>query len=171
MKDESKNIITDTEDCSKLIPSACAVGWVAPLPDPIYNEDGITLYCADCTRVLPLLKENIGLLLADPPYGINVDCRNDTQGRGIDREIKGQWKNKRWSARDWKNVYGDDKPFLPSHLLGYENIVLWGANNYSSRLPDSHCWFVWDRKDERAADSNITDCRTIIDRLRQRELF
>jgi hypothetical protein len=38
------------------------------LPDPIYNEDGITLYCADCTRVLPLLEEGL-VYLTDQPYG------------------------------------------------------------------------------------------------------
>jgi DNA modification methylase len=39
------------------------------LPEPIYNEDGITLYCADCTRVLPLLEPmSAELVLTDPPY-------------------------------------------------------------------------------------------------------
>ena len=81
MKDESKNTLIDTEDCTTPIPSACAVGWVAPLPEPIYNEDGITLYCADCTRVLPLLEPmSADLVLTDPPYnvGVKYETHEDT---------------------------------------------------------------------------------------------
>jgi hypothetical protein len=46
-----------------------AVVGLHRLPDPIYNEDGIILYCADCTRVLPLLEiTEEDLILTDPPY-------------------------------------------------------------------------------------------------------
>lgn len=43
-------------------------------------------------------------------------------------------------------VTGDDKPFDPSHLLRYSRLVLWGANHYASRLPDSGGWIVWDKR-------------------------
>jgi DNA modification methylase len=35
---------------------------------PIYDRDGITLYCGDCREVLPTLKADV--MLTDPPYGI-----------------------------------------------------------------------------------------------------
>jgi len=42
------------------------------LPKPIYEEDGIVLYNADCTRVLPLLEPmSADFCFADPPYGID----------------------------------------------------------------------------------------------------
>jgi len=38
---------------------------------PCECEDGITLYCADCRDVLPLLeKGSVDLVLTDPPYGV-----------------------------------------------------------------------------------------------------
>jgi site-specific DNA-methyltransferase (adenine-specific) len=32
---------------------------------PYYSEDGITIYCGDCRRVLPL---DCGIVITDPPY-------------------------------------------------------------------------------------------------------
>ena len=41
------------------------------LPEPYYDQDGITIYHADCREILPLLEPNsIDLVLTDPPYGI-----------------------------------------------------------------------------------------------------
>lgn len=37
------------------------------LPTPYYDRDGITIYCADCRDVLPLLPP-VDLVLTDPPY-------------------------------------------------------------------------------------------------------
>jgi len=39
------------------------------LPDPYYDRDGITIYCADCMDVLPHLPK-VDLVLTDPPYGV-----------------------------------------------------------------------------------------------------
>ena len=48
------------------------------LPTPYYEEDGITIYCSDCREVLPGLH-NMGLVLTDPPYGINT--KSDGSGK------------------------------------------------------------------------------------------
>jgi len=37
------------------------------LPEPYYERDGITIYCADCRDVLPHLPP-VDLVLTDPPY-------------------------------------------------------------------------------------------------------
>jgi hypothetical protein len=67
-----ENIITDTE--LKTVADTCpldAMVGLHRLPDPIYNEDGITLYCADCTRVLPLLEPTaVNLVVTSPPYNL-----------------------------------------------------------------------------------------------------
>jgi len=94
--------------------------------------------------------EPVDLVLTDPPYGIGIKTTNANRGfRPYDPYQK---------AKDFPPIYGDDKPFDPSILLQFDNLILWGANHYASRLPDSHCWFAWDRKSGKAADSNITDC-------------
>jgi len=47
------------------------------LPKPYYERDGITIYCADCRDILPLLGP-VDLVLTDPDYNgknIGVDSR------------------------------------------------------------------------------------------------
>ena len=43
------------------------------LPTPYYEQDGITIYHADCRDILPLLEPgSVDLVLTDPPYGVNI---------------------------------------------------------------------------------------------------
>jgi DNA modification methylase len=43
---------------------------------PYYEEDGITIYHADCRDVLPTLPTETAVVIADPPYG-ETACRWD----------------------------------------------------------------------------------------------
>lgn len=66
---------------------------IVPLPFvPFYSSGGITIYNADCRKVLPWL-ESFDLLLTDPPYGIDesskkhnalvsLSCARGTNGTG-----------------------------------------------------------------------------------------
>lgn len=94
-----------------------------------YEEPGITLYCGDCREVLPLLDEPDALLIADPPYGVNVQ-RGD--GRASERVIR-----------------GDHIPFRHFDLWPYrvdrDPMVLFGANAYADSLPASTGWIIWDK--------------------------
>jgi DNA modification methylase len=53
--------------------------------EPYYNEDGITIYNADCRDVLPQLAP-VDLVLTDPPYGVGY---------------KGRWNS------DWAEIAND----------------------------------------------------------------
>lgn len=57
------------------------------LPKPYYEQDGITIYHADCRDILPLLEPgSVDLVLTDPPYGIAYS----NHGRSNSRlDIKG----------------------------------------------------------------------------------
>jgi DNA modification methylase len=120
---------------------------------PYYSHGGIQIFLGDCREVLPTLGR-FDLLLTDPPYGTGVDTRNEIRGRGERKNnAKGPCR-----AVNWRPVTGDDAPFDPASILRVApNAILWGANNYASRLPDSPCWLAWDRKCDRAGDSNATD--------------
>ena len=105
------------------------------LPKPYYEELGITIYHGDCREILPHLPK-VDLVLTDPPYGVNLNTSYKSSQRGV---LAG--------ANDYPPVYGDDKPFDPKILLSFDNLILFGANYYSSRLPDSGQWFIWDKRD------------------------
>ncbi len=118
------------------------------------------LLCGDCT-----VKENVEKLMAgekadivftDPPYGINiVKGITSTNGGG---KIFGRVRQPGGKPagvvrgkgivkpRLYHPVIGDDKSFNPTFLLNLApKIILFGANHYASRLPDSPGWLVWDK--------------------------
>lgn len=98
---------------------------------PYYEANGIRIFHGDCREILPaLLAEGleVGAIVADPPYGVNLN-------RGDGRR-----------SVDTRRVHGDDAPFDPSHLLELRvPTILWGANAYADRLPPSRGWLVWDK--------------------------
>lgn len=81
----------------------------------------------------------IEMVWADPPYGINaVD-----NGGGVGSSTRGKYQK----------VIGDNnkdiakESFKLYHQLFQSSILIfWGANHYSSLLPDSSCWIVWDKQ-------------------------
>jgi len=112
------------------------------LPQPYYDEDGITLFVGDCREILPHLPA-IGLILADPPYGIGYDASHSKFLNGYDR-----------GAIDW-----DSEPFDPSPMLAM-NIpsIIWGGNCFASRLPDNAAWLAWVKIVRQDADIRQADC-------------
>ena len=101
---------------------------------PYYQTPLGKLYHCDCLEILPQL-EPVDLILADPQYGINHPT--DYKDRGRDKLAE---------CRNYMPVHGDNKPFDPADILKLNKpTILWGANHYSSRLPDSSGWLVWDK--------------------------
>ena len=69
------------------------------LPEPYYDQDGITIYHADCREILPLLEPNsIDLVLTDPPYFRVKDEPWDRQWSNRDKflawmgEVCDEWR-------------------------------------------------------------------------------
>lgn len=102
---------------------------------PYYERPGITIYHADCLDVRAQLSE-IDTVLTDPPWGINYESHHNS-GRGDCAMVR---KNGNFAP-----IAGDELPFDPSPWLGYPKVVLWGANNYASKLPDHSGWLIWDK--------------------------
>ena len=110
---------------------------------PYYDEDGITIYNADCREVLGQL-EPVDLVLTDPPYGIDLDT-NYSNRRS--RDIQG---------RDYARIAGDalvmDFDFL-FRLKGVK--VIFGANNFPQQIPfnsQKDGWICWDKRVNEKAD-------------------
>lgn len=95
----------------------------------VVNED-----CREFTSRTEKLPEDC-VVITDPPYGISHPCDFKTRGRAVLA-----------SANDYPDVFEDNVPFSPEHILSLDvPTVLWGGNHFASRLPDSGGWLVWDK--------------------------
>ncbi len=106
-------------------------------PTPYYEDPWCTIYLGDCRGIISSLS-GVDCILTDPPYGIqtNIDSSRWTGGRAANR----------FHVQKHRPIVGDQESFDPAHLLWAQQCILWGANNYSSRLPDSAGWYVWDKR-------------------------
>ena len=122
--------------------------------EPYYNQDGITIYNADCKDVLPLLG-TFGLLLTDPPYGIGEN-RKKQKGRGGPVAFGGKRgvniPPKDYGENDW-DQNPPPKLLLDSARVICKTSVLWGGNYFD--LPPSSCWLVWDKDNGK---TDFADC-------------
>lgn len=103
------------------------------MSDYYESPDGrIKLYRADCLDVLPTLT-GVDAVVTDPPYGISHkrgSCAD--RGKGITLGASG--------------IIGDNEPFDPSPWLAFPNVILWGANWFSNKLPPGR-WLIWDKQE------------------------
>ena len=100
---------------------------------PYYEDGSVTIYHGDARELMPIPAR---VVVTDPPYGVSLNTSYRKAKRG---RLAG--------ANDYPAVYGDDRPFDPSPFLGYDGVVLFGANYYADRLPPSGQWLVWDKRD------------------------
>ena len=107
--------------------------------------------CLELMRTLP--DKSFQLTIADPPYGIKAD-RNQ-QERANTQYGKSKARCKDYGKSEWDGA-APDKEFFNELLRVCENVILWGANHYISRIPyDSPCWIVWDKDN---GDNGYADC-------------
>ena len=110
------------------------------------------LYLADCLEV-DLNEFNIDAVITDPMYGNKYDC---TKNRSRNTTLKGTVGRENSLDPAWFYLNNSEE-FNPLPWLGYKKVVLWGGNFFSSRLPSSTCWLVWDKKCHTTSD-NHSDC-------------
>ena len=101
------------------------------------TSDVFNVDCMEYMRTLP--DKAFQLAIADPPYGIG----RDGQKLSINKNPK--HNRKYFEAKGWDKK-APDQEFFDELLRVCENVILWGANHYISRVPiDSACWIIWDK--------------------------
>ena len=120
------------------------------LPTPDWQDEarGVYLYCGDCLEILPRLPDGcVDCVITDPPYGIRY-----SPGDGGSGWTKGV---KTFSGNNL--VTGDNQDFDPRPFLGFDNLVLWGANHYADKLSPKSSWLVWDKRQD-GLSNDFADC-------------
>ena len=110
------------------------------------SDDGaITVFHARCEDVIAAgLAQACDLVHADPVYGVSERTERLTNGR-----------SNATAAIDFPALVDDDKPYDPTPLLALARpLVLWGANHYAPRVPESPSWIFWDKKCDTTPDDN-----------------
>lgn len=127
-------------------------------------------------------KDKIDLILTDPPYGINIvntngkigggqTSHNTTGQVGVTAPVSFKQEREREQligtvgspgvvqAKRYKPILNDDKPYDPTLLLEFNvDSIIWGANNFASKLPDSPKWLVWYKKPmDKSNNDNFSD--------------
>ena len=117
------------------------------------------LMCGDSTSIDAVEKLMDGIranaVFTDPPYGIGLDKEGQTIGKS----------QKYGAVLNDANTDVAKESFQMAVSMNVPEMYFWGANHYSSVLPDSSCWIVWDKQGGKSvtyADCEL--CYTNIDK-------
>ena len=101
-------------------------------------ESGINqVWNADCLEALKFIPDkSIDLVVTDPPYGIGADKGTDGFGSS---------KNSVKKYQDGWDTQTPTKEVFDEILRIAKNVIIFGGNFFTDKLPASRGWQVWDK--------------------------
>lgn len=114
---------------------------------PYYDKDGITIYNADCLKVMKQFEDkSFDLVLTDPPYGLKQDKGSRKYGKSPRKEYDGSWDN-----------ITPSKDYFDKMLRVGKMVIIFGGNLFTDKLPVSGHWIFWDKKGGILFDNPFSD--------------
>ncbi len=100
------------------------------------------VYCMDCMDAFKQMPDKyFDLAVVDPPYGIGRD-----KGFGGFRGFGGCGKP--IACKKYKGKWDDkppDKKYFDELLRVCNNVIIWGGQFFTDKLPQSGHWIFWDK--------------------------
>ena len=96
-------------------------------------------------EILPTLQK-VDAVITDPPYGIGY-----VHAGGKTRGVAGP------SVHAGIAIVGDSGPFDPTHMLDFDNAIIWGADHFAQCLPVGR-WLIWDKRCGVTPERDQADC-------------
>lgn len=124
----------------------------------------VNLFHDDCLNILKALPDkSIDLILTDPPYGINIASNKTIGGKGV-------CKNTIFETKEW-DKQTPSKQYFDEILRTGKNIIIFGGNYFSDKLPQSNCWFIWDKRCEDKHQNNFADAELCWTNLKTTRIY
>jgi len=110
----------------------------------IFKTKRVTVIHGDSVTLISMLrKRKVTAIITDPPYGIGYNFMSG--GKRSKRAVSQVGGYFSGYGHDFGKIENDDKPFDPTPWIDFDKVVLFGANNFCVRLPQSNGWIVWDK--------------------------
>lgn len=133
-----------------------------PMPfKPYYDEDGITIYSADCKQVLPFIGR-VDVLLTDPPYGLrNAEGRRMHAYRDPEKSKGKIGGDGATQSKEYGNTSWDAEPISQEQWAQLQEIsasqIVWGVEYQIAVLGRPPRWLCWDKKCKNGWDDSFSD--------------
>lgn len=138
-----KEAMADEDDVPEVLHPKAVIG-------DVYILGEHRLMCGDATSIDAVEKlmngDTADMVFTDPPYGMSAVSKSGVLS--ANKNYRGDTLND-----DTTDVAKDSYRLAAG--LGIPKLVFWGANYYSSALPDATCWLVWDKNN---GGSDQMDC-------------
>jgi site-specific DNA-methyltransferase (adenine-specific) len=105
----------------------------------------IQLYNQDCMEAMAKMKDNeFDLAIVDPPYGIGWDGDNLEKFNSKPCKTWEGAKPKGYKKKNWDSSI-PKKEYFEELLRVSKHCIIWGGNYFTSHLPPSGHWIIWDK--------------------------